>query len=117
MVGGTTECGFSKDCELLVMSSRKSNGKTLSAMVGSSAKSKGASLPTRRDYPGAGNAVKGRDERQQRAPLTAFPAPCPRLRFFSLTPAVVVIDGMAYRRDGRFVVCAWTSEVAAGCAD
>src|ERR1700686_2706431 len=99
MVGGTTECGFSKDCELLVMSSRKSNGKTLSAMVGSSAKSKGASLPTRRDYQGAGNAVKGRDERQHRAPLTAFPAPCPRLCFFSLTRAVVVIDGMTWDDD------------------
>jgi len=57
-----------------------------------SAKSKGASLPTRRNDEGVGNAVKGRDERQQRAPLTAFPTRRPRLPFFSLTRAVVVID-------------------------
>src|SRR5450755_1253676 len=103
MVGETTRSGLKAKGELLVMSSRKSNGKTLSAMVGSSAKSKGASLPTGRDYQSAGNAVKGRDERQQRAPLTAFPAPCPRLHFFSLTPAVVVIDGMTsfVKRDIR----------------
>src|SRR5215813_11505640 len=51
-------------------------------------KSKSASLPTPLDYGGAGNAVKGRDERQLRAPLTAFPAPVPPS---VLTTAVVVI--------------------------
>src|SRR5215467_13947176 len=54
-------------------------------------KSKSASLPTSLDYGGAGNAVKGRDERQLRAPLTAFPAPVPPS---VLTTAVVVIHGM-----------------------
>src|SRR5215467_5841753 len=54
-------------------------------------KSKSASLPTPLDYGGAGNAVKGRDERQLRAPLTAFPAPVPPS---VLTTAVVVIHGM-----------------------
>jgi len=72
----------------------KGKGKTLSAKVGSSAKSKGASLPTPRDGGAAGNAVKGQDERQHRAPLTAFPAPCPRTPFFRLTEAVAVIDRM-----------------------
>jgi hypothetical protein len=35
-------------------------------------------------WSGAGDfsGVKGQDERQLRAPLTAFPARCPRLRFF-----------------------------------
>ena len=70
----------------------KGKGKTFSAKVGSSAKSKGASLPTPLDGGGAGNAVKGQDERQKRAPLTAFPARCTRLFFLGLTPAVVVID-------------------------
>jgi hypothetical protein len=32
------------------------------------------------------------------APLTAFPARCPRLSFLRLTPAVVVIDRMTERR-------------------
>src|SRR5215831_20870029 len=77
--------------EFLVMST-KSNSKTFSVKVGSSAKSKGASLPTQLNDEGVGNAVKGRDERQQRAPLTAFPTRCPRLLFFSLTRTVVVID-------------------------
>ena len=77
--------------EFLVMST-KSNSKIFSAKVGSSAKSKGASLPTRLNDEGVENAVKGRDERQQRAPLTAFPTRRPRLRFFSLTRTVVVID-------------------------
>jgi len=70
----------------------KGKGKTFSAKVGSAAKNKGASLPTPLDGGGAGNAVKGQDERQQRAPLTAFPARCPRLHFLWLTRAVVVID-------------------------
>ena len=70
----------------------KGKGKILSAKVGSSAKSKGASLPTPRDGGSARNAVKGQDERQHLAPLTAFPAPCPRTPFFRLTRAVVVID-------------------------
>src|SRR5438067_5609759 len=48
---------------------------THSAKVGSSAKSKGASLPTPLDYGGAGNAVQGQDERHRQAPWTAFPAP------------------------------------------
>jgi hypothetical protein len=74
--------------------STKSNSKIFSAKVGSSAKSKGASLPTRLNDKGVENAVKGRDERQQRAPLTAFPTRRPRLHFFSLTRAVVVIDRM-----------------------
>jgi hypothetical protein len=52
-----------------------------------------ASLPTRHDC-GRWKRVKGQDERQKRAPLTAFPARCPYLSFFDLTPAVVVIDGM-----------------------
>ena len=72
----------------------KGKSKTFSAKVGSSAKSKGASLPTPLDYGGAGNAVKGQDERQHQAPLTAFPAQCTRMSFFRLTPAVVVIDRM-----------------------
>jgi hypothetical protein len=72
----------------------KGKGKTFPAKVGSSAKSKTASLPTPLDGGGAGNAVKGQDERQHRAPLTAFPARCSRLSFFGLTPAVVVIDRM-----------------------
>jgi hypothetical protein len=72
----------------------KGKGKTFSARVGSSAKSKGASLPTPLDGGSAGNAVKGQDERQHQAPLTAFPAPCPRTPFFRLTKAVVVIDRM-----------------------
>ena len=62
--------------------------------VGSSAKSKGASLPNRVRLWGAGNAVKGQDERPRRAPLTAFPAPRPRTLFFRLTEAAVVIDKM-----------------------
>jgi hypothetical protein len=70
----------------------KGKGKTFPAKVGSSAKSKAASLPTRLDGGGAGNVVKGQDERQHRAPLTAFPAPYPRTLFFRLTAAVVVID-------------------------
>jgi len=64
-----------------------------------SAKSKGASLPTRRNDEGVENAVKGRDERQQRAPLTAFPTRRPRLPFFSLTRTVVVIDGMTFMKE------------------
>jgi hypothetical protein len=71
-----------------------SNSKTFPGKVGSSAKSKGASLPTPLNGGGAGNAVKGQDERQHQAPLTAFPAPCPRTPFFRLTRAVVVIDRM-----------------------
>jgi hypothetical protein len=59
----------------------KGKGKTFPAKVGSSAKSKGASLPTPLDGGRAGNAVKGQDERQHRAPLTAFPAPYPRTLF------------------------------------
>jgi len=47
-------------------------------------KSKSASLPTQLDDGGAGNAVKGQDERQQRAPLTAFPAPMPSCALFTL---------------------------------
>jgi hypothetical protein len=74
--------------------STKIKGKTFAAKVGSSAKSKSASLPTRLDSGGAGNTVKGQDERQKRAPLTAFPAPYPRTPFFRLTAAVVVIDRM-----------------------
>jgi hypothetical protein len=70
----------------------KGKGKTFSAKVGSSAKSKSASLPTPLDGEGAGNAVKGQDERQKQTPLTAFPARCPRTPFFRLTKAVVVID-------------------------
>jgi len=70
----------------------KGKGKTFSAKVGSSAKSKGASLPTPLDGGGAGNAVKGQDERQHRAPLTAFLAPYSPTPFFRLTEAVVVID-------------------------
>src|SRR6476646_8544629 len=93
MVGGTTESGFSKTASSSVMSTKiKGKGKTFSAKVGSAAKNKGASLPTPLDGGGAGNAVKGQDERQQRAPLTAFPARCPRLHFLWLTRAVVVID-------------------------
>src|SRR5215831_4222601 len=84
--------------EFLVMST-KSNSKTFSVKVGSSAKSKGASLPTQLNDEGVGNAVKGRDERQQRAPLTAFPTRCPRLLFFSLTRTVVVIDRATGLRD------------------
>ena len=57
-------------------------------------KSKSATLPTRLDDGGAGNAVKGQDERQRRAPLTAFPAPMPSCAFLHLTQAVVVIHGM-----------------------
>src|SRR6266436_5644817 len=59
-------------------------------------KSKSASLPTRPDSGGAGNAVKGQDERQKRAPLTASPARCPRALFLHLTPDVVVIHGMTW---------------------
>src|SRR5690242_18091351 len=77
------------------MSTKKQRQKqNRSTKVGSSAKSKGASLPTPLDGGGAGNAVKGRDERQHRAPLTAFPAHCPRTSFFRLTWPVVVIDTM-----------------------
>ncbi len=57
-------------------------------------KSKSATLPTRLDDGGSGNAVKGQDERQRRAPLTAFPAPMPSCAFLHLTQAVVVIHGM-----------------------
>ena len=71
--------------------------------VGSSAKSKSASLPTPLDCGGAGNAVKGQDERQQRAPLTAFPAPWPRVLFLHLTQAVVVIHGMVCREGEWYV--------------
>ena len=93
MVGGTTESGLCKTASSLVMSTKiTGKGKTFSAKVGSSAKSKGASLPTPLDGGSAGNAVKGHDERQHQAPLTAFPAPCPRTPFFQLTEAVVVID-------------------------
>src|SRR6185312_14021761 len=94
------ECGFSEISEFLVMST-KSNSKIFSAKVGSSDKSKGASLPTRLNDEGVENAVKGRDERQQRAPLTAFPTRRPRLHFFSLTWAVVAIDRMRNHRDAR----------------
>src|ERR1700760_4953154 len=52
---------------------------------------------------GAGNAVKGLDERQKRAPLTAFPAQCPRALFLHLTPTVVVIDGMTNEIRGKGV--------------
>src|SRR5262249_44359587 len=80
--------------------SSKSNGKskTFPGKVGSSAKSKDASFPTPLEGGGAGNAVKGQDERQKPAPLTAFPAPCPRTSFLRLTRAVVVIDRMTQRR-------------------
>jgi len=54
----------------------------LAAKVGSSAVERFASTLAR--LWGAGNAVKGQDERQHRAPLTAFPARCPRLPFFIL---------------------------------
>lgn len=54
-------------------------------------KSKSASLPTPLDYGGVGNAVKGRDERQLRAPLTAFPT---RVLLSVLTRTVVVIHGL-----------------------
>src|SRR5437868_13887684 len=64
-------------------------------------KSKSASLPTRLDSGGAGNAVKGQDERQKQAPLTAFPARCLRALFLHLTQAVVVIHGMTQGR-GHF---------------
>src|SRR6266852_2913089 len=47
-------------------------------------KSKGASLPTQDDYGGAGNAVKGQDERPKTAPLTAFPAPMLSCALFTL---------------------------------
>jgi len=70
----------------------ESKNKNLAAKVGSSAVVRYASNPMRSW--GAGNAVKGQDERQKRAPLTAFPARCSRLSFLPLTPAVVVIDGM-----------------------
>ena len=76
--------------------STKSNSKIFSAKVGSSAKSKGASLPTRLNDEGVENAVKGRDERQQRAPLTAFPTRRPRLRFFSIDT-----DRCRHRQDDR----------------
>ena len=100
MVGGTTESGFSKTASSSVMSTKiKGKGKTFPAKVGSSAKSKGASLPTALDGGGAGNAVKGQAERQKRAPLTAFPAPYPRTLFSPLTAAVVVIDRMTSRND------------------
>jgi hypothetical protein len=87
--------------------SKKDKGKPFPAKVGSSAKSKGASLPTQLDCQGAGNAVKGQDERQPQAPLTAFPARRACLRFFSLTRAVVVIDGMALRGDEKLDSRAW----------
>src|SRR5215813_10830417 len=83
--------------------SSKSNGKskTFPGKVGSSAKSKDASFPTPLEGGGAGNAVKGQDERQKPAPLTAFPAPCPRTSFLRLTRAVVVIDRTTdLKRDG-----------------
>jgi len=77
----------------LVMSTKATaKPKPFPPRLEASAKSKGASLPTRLNDEGVGNAVKGRDERQQRAPLTAFPTQRPRLRFFSLTRTVVVID-------------------------
>ena len=66
------------------------------AKVGSSAKSKSASLPTQLDSGGAGNAVKGQDERQNQAPLTAFPALMPLCALFHLTRAVIVIHGMTW---------------------
>jgi hypothetical protein len=47
-------------------------------------KSKSASLPTQVDDGGAGNAVKGQDETQRRAPLTAFPAPMLSCALFTL---------------------------------
>ena len=70
--------------------STRSQNQTHSAKVGSSAKSKGASLPTPLDCGDAENAVKGQDERQQRAPLTAFPAPMRPSAFLGLTQAVVI---------------------------
>jgi hypothetical protein len=79
--------------EFLVMST-KATAKPFPPRLEASAKSKGASLPTRLNDEGVENAVKGRDERQQRAPLTAFPTRRPRLHLFSLTRAVVVIDRM-----------------------
>src|SRR5882724_8179826 len=57
-------------------------------------KSKGATLPTPFDYGGDENAVKGRDERQRTAPLTAFSSRRRRVSFLRLTTALVVIDKM-----------------------
>src|SRR5882724_13584273 len=57
-------------------------------------KSKGATLPTPFDYGGDENAVKGRDERQRTAPLTAFSSRRRRVSFLRLTTAIVVIDEM-----------------------
>ena len=45
-------------------------------------KSQSAALPTQLDSGGAGNAVKGQDERQKQAPLTAFPGANALVRSF-----------------------------------
>src|SRR5260221_3980566 len=89
MIGGTPK-RFS-NCELLVMNRQKQN---LPLRLEAPLKSKGAALPTPFDYGGDENAVKGRDERQRTAPLTAFSSRRRRLPFLRLTTAVVVIDGM-----------------------
>jgi hypothetical protein len=65
------------------MNEKKRQKQNLPGKVGSSAKSKPASLPTPLDCGGAGNAVKGQDERQKLAPLTAFPARRTGLSFFA----------------------------------
>ena len=72
-------------CELQVMSEvQKQKQHPIPLRLEAPLKSKSASLPTRLDSGGAGNAVKGQDERLKRAPLTAFPAPMLSCALFTL---------------------------------
>ena len=57
-------------------------------------KSKSASLPTRLDSGALETPSRVKMNAQKQAPLTAFPARCPRALFLHLTQAVVVIHGM-----------------------
>src|SRR5215467_7126700 len=95
MVGGTTESDCKQHCEFSVMSTTataeaRAKATPFLRRLEAQLKSKSASLPTPLDGGGAGNAVKGQDERRCAAPWTAFPAHMPPS---VLTTAIVVIHG------------------------